>query len=140
MREDQATIAELVAELNGDDTNRAEEAQAALERYGSAVLAPLMESAPGFDRFGQLCAIELFQRIGDRRAASVLIPMLRSDHDTVREWAGGALGDLDVREAVPELHAAYGRTKDRGTPPDWTEPQAIRDALTKLGAREDVVP
>jgi hypothetical protein len=136
----QAIFRELVAELNGDDTNQAEEAQATLEQYGAAVLAPLMDAAPQFGRFGQLCAIELFQKISDPRAGSVLIPMLRSDHDTVREWAAQALGDLGVREAVPELQAAYERAKRSRIPPDWSEPQSIRDALTQLGARDEVIP
>jgi HEAT repeat protein len=136
----QATVAELIAELNGDDTNQAEEAQATLEQYGAAVLAPLLDAAPRFGRFGQLCAIELFQRISDPRAGTVLIPMLRSDHDTVREWAAQALGDLGVREAVPGLQAAYERAKQSRIPPDWSEPQSIRDALTQLGARDEVIP
>lgn len=136
----QAIVTELIAELNGDDTNQAEEAQATLEQYGAAVLAPLMDAAPRFGRFGQLCAIELFQEISDPRAGSVLIPMLRSDHDTVREWAAQALGDLGVREAVPGLQAAYERAKQSRIPPDWSEPQSIRDALTQLGARDEVIP
>jgi hypothetical protein len=113
----QAMVAELIAGLNGDDTNQAEEAQATLERYGAAVLAPLMDAAPQFGRVGQLCAIELFQKISDPRAGSVLMPMLRSDHDTVREWAAQALGDLGVREAAPELQAAYERAERSNTPP-----------------------
>jgi hypothetical protein len=32
----------------------------------------LLERAPSFDRFGKLCAIELFEHIGDPRAAAVL--------------------------------------------------------------------
>lgn len=136
----QAAVAELIAELNGDDTNQAQEAQFTLERYGADVLAPLMDAAPTFGRFGQLCAIELFQKISDPRAGSVLIPMLRSDHDTVREWSAQALGDLGVREAVAELQAAYERARQSRVPPDWSEPQSIRDAITQLGAREEVIP
>ncbi len=96
--------------LDGDDWNAAEEAQAALESRGSAVLEPLLQAAPGFRRFGRLCAIELFEKIGDARAGSVLIPMLRDDHDAVR------------------------------TPLDWSEPEALRAALTDLGARREVLP
>jgi HEAT repeat protein len=130
----------LITDLDGDDTTAAEEAQAALGSYGSAVLEPLMAAAPSFDRFGQLCAIELFQEIGDARAADVLIPMLDSNEDTVREWAAQALGDLGVRQAVPALQRAYAAVKDRGTPLDCTEPLSIRIALTELGARNEVVP
>ena len=137
---DEETIRELIADLDGDDTIEAEEAQSALESHGSAVLEPLMEAAPGFGRFGQLCAIELFQHIGDPRAGAVLVPMLRSDDDTVREWAAQALGLLGVAESVPELRRAYAAVKRRGTPLDWTEPESIRTALTELGARDEVVP
>src|SRR4051812_28296282 len=66
--------------------------------------------------------------------------MLSSEHDTVRDWSAQALGDLGIHEAVPALRTAYERTKERCTPPDWTEPESIRDALTKLGARDEVLP
>jgi hypothetical protein len=135
-----ARIRELVAELDGDDSGAAEEAEHELGRYGRAVLEPLLEAAPAFGRFGKLCAIELFEEIGDARAGAVLVPMLRDSDDTVREWAARALGELGVREAVPELHSAYDAVRRRGTPLDWTEPERIRSALTALGARPEVVP
>jgi len=133
-------IRELVALLDSSDTNEAEEAEAALRRYGAAVVPALLEAVPSFGRFGQLCAIELLHDAGDPRAATVLIPMLRSEHDTVREWAASALGDLHIEAAVPELRRAYEEVKVRGTPLDWTEPEALRRALTQLGEREEVVP
>lgn len=138
--DDQTTIAELIEELDGDDTNRAEEAQAELELHGAAVLVPLIEAAPRFGRFGQLCAIELLEHIGDTGAGPVLIPMLRSEDETVRAWATRALGELEVAEAVAALQLAYEGVKRRRTSLDWSEPQDIRDALTKLGARAEVVP
>jgi HEAT repeat protein len=131
-------ISDLIWALDGDPTG-AEEAQAELEEYGPEILPPLLEAAPVFGRFGQLCAIELLERIGDPRAGSVLIPMLRSEHDTVREWSAGALAALGVEEAVPELRRAYEEVKARGTPLDWSEPKRLRDALTQLGARDEVV-
>jgi hypothetical protein len=82
---DEKAIRELVALLNSHDTSEAEEAEAALKPYGAAILPPLFEAVPSFGRFGQLCAIELMQDACDPRAATVLIPMLRSEHDTVRE-------------------------------------------------------
>ncbi|MDQ3742209.1 MAG: HEAT repeat domain-containing protein, partial [Actinomycetota bacterium] len=133
-------IRELIALLDGDDSTEAEEAQATLESYGADVLAPLMEAVPGFGRFGRLCAIELFEEIGDPTAAAALIAMLRDEDDTVREWSARALAQLRARDAVPSLRRAYAEVLRRGTPLDWTEPEAIRDALTALGAREEVVP
>jgi hypothetical protein len=139
MPSNEQTIRELVALLNAD-ANDAQDAQHALQEYDEAVLLPLLEAAPGFGPFGQLCSIELLHEIGDPRAATVLIPMLRGEHDTVREWAASALGDLHVQDAVPEIRRAYDAVKRRRTPLDWTEPEALRHALTQLGARREVVP
>lgn len=66
--------------------------------------------------------------------------MLDSENHVVREWAAGALGKLRVEKAVPKLRDAYENAKRRGTPLDWTEPGALRTALTELGARREVVP
>jgi hypothetical protein len=131
---------DLVAQLDGDDHNAAEEAEWALKEQGSRALELLLDRAPSFGRFGKLCAIEIFEHVGDPRASAVLIPMLRDEDETVRGWAARALGDLRVREAVEPLRAAYRAVKARGTPLDWSEPDAIRWALTALGARADVVP
>jgi hypothetical protein len=130
----------LVALLDGDDHNAAEEARWALEAHGDRPVDLLIERAPAFGRFGKLCAIELFEHIGDPRAATVLIPMLRDADETVRAWAASALADLPVPEAVEPLKAAYEAVKARGTPLDWSEPEAIRHALTALGQRTMVVP
>jgi hypothetical protein len=130
-------ISELVAALDGDDWSAAEEAQYELGAHGRAALEPLLERAPGFGRFGKLCAIELLEAIGDARAGSVLIAMLRDEDDTVREWSARALGELGVRDAVPELRRAYQAVR---VPLDWSEPVAIRVALTALGARKEVLP
>lgn len=102
MAAQEKAIQELVALLNSHDTTEAEGAEAALKPYGAAILPPLLEAVPGFGRFGQLCVIELMQDAGDPRAPTVLIPMLRSEHDTVRERAATALGDLQIEDAVPE--------------------------------------
>jgi len=140
MSGDAEAIRELIAALDGEDTTAAEDAQTSLESFGAEVLDPLMSAVPEFGPFGQLCAIELFQHIGEPRAGAVLIPMLRSEEDTVREWSAQALASLGVVEAVPDLRRAYAATKRRATPPDWTEPESIRIALTELGDREEVVP
>lgn len=133
-------IDRLIADLDSEDHNIAEEAEASLRDIGPAIVDPLLAAAPSFDRFGQLCAIELLNDLGDPSAGSFLISMLTSHHDTVRDWAAGALGRLGVVEAVAPLRDAYDATKRRGTPLDWTEPSNIRRALTELGGRDEVVP
>jgi hypothetical protein len=134
-------IHRLLATLDGPDTNAAEEAQIALiEDFGAAALEPLLAVAPGFSHFGRLCAIEIFDAIGDPRAAPVLIPWLESENDVQREWAADALGSLGATEAIPHIYAAWAATKARGTPPNWSEPDRIRRALSALGARREVLP
>jgi HEAT repeats len=134
-------VEQLVTELDDANTNDAEEAQFELmEDFGAEALEPLLRAAPRFGDFGRLCAIEVFEAIGDRRAAPVLIPWLRSDNHVVRDWAAGALGRLGAADAVPDLLEAWAATKRRGTPPDWSEPVAIRHALVALGARMVIVP
>ena len=133
-------LAELVARLDGDDHNAAEEARWELCGHGAAPLDLLLERALRFGRFGKLSAIELFEHIGDPRAADVLVLMLRDEDETVRAWAASALGDLGGPDAVEPLRAAYQAVMARGTPLDWSEPDAIRRALTALGVRTDVVP
>ena len=133
-------ISRLVWELDSPDHGHAEESQYELQSYGAPILRPLVEAAPTFDRFGQLCAIELLEGLGDPRAADALIPMLQSPHETVRDWAASALGVLGVEEAIPELRRAYEEIKQQGTPLDEGEPESLRWALTQLRARNEVVP
>jgi hypothetical protein len=131
----------LVAALDDENTNDAEEAHLELTRdFGTGALEPLLAVAPTFSDFGRLCAIELFESIGDLRAAPVLIPWLQSDNEVVRSWSAEALGELRAGEAVPDLLAAWAAAKQRGTPPDWSEPHNIRRALHMLGARAVVLP
>jgi hypothetical protein len=134
-------IRELIGVLDGDDHDAAEEACYQLQHdFGAAPLEPLLAAAPGFSRFGQLSAIEVFDAIADARAGPVLTSWLVDADDTVRDWAAGALGRLGVAEAVPALLAAWQASKARGTPPDWTEPMSIRAALARLGGRTVVLP
>jgi HEAT repeats len=134
-------IRQLIATLEQENTNAAEEAQFALiEHFGAEALEPLIAAAPRFAHFGRLCAIEIFESIEDPRAAPVLIPWLKSDNDVVRERSAGALGSLGVTDAIPDLLDAWDAAKGRGTPPDWSEPVTIRRALAQLGARHVVLP
>lgn len=41
---------------------------------------------------------------------------------------------------VEPVRRAYRTCLERATPPDWSEPEGIRWALTELGARAPVVP
>jgi hypothetical protein len=131
----------LLADLDHENTITAEEARFALiEHFGAEALEPLIAAAPRFSRFGRLCAIEIFDAIDDPRAAPVLIPWLKSEDDVVRERSAGALGDLGVTDAVPDLLEAWRASKARDTPPDWSEPATLRRALAQLGARDVVLP
>jgi HEAT repeats len=134
-------IRQLIATLDRENTNAAEEAQFELiEHFGAEALEPLIAAVPHFAYFGRLCAIEIFESIKDPRAAAVLIPWLKSDNEVVRERSAGALGSLGVTDAIPDLLVAWDAAKGRGTPPDWSEPVTIRRALTQLGARDVVLP
>jgi hypothetical protein len=135
-------IEQLVRQLDADSTGDAEEAQAELTHRGreTDVIAPVLRALPTLNSFGQLCAIEILQQLGDARAGQPLIDLLTSEHNTVRDWSALALAQLRVIDAIPALWRAYQACKDRGDPPDWTEPHSIRFALTELGARHPVVP
>ncbi|WP_410605241.1 HEAT repeat domain-containing protein [Amycolatopsis sp. lyj-90] len=132
----------LIRQLDADSTGDAEDAQAALTHHGreTDVITPLLRALPTLDSFGQLCAIEILQELGDARAGQPLTDLLTSEHDTVREWSARALGQLRVVDAIPALWRAYQACKERGDRPDWLEPNSIRSALTELGARHPVVP
>ncbi|MEU5259768.1 HEAT repeat domain-containing protein [Amycolatopsis sp. NPDC021455] len=132
----------LVRQLDADSVEDAMDAQAALTHRGrdSDVITPLLRCLPTLTRYGQLCAIEIIEALGDTRAVPSLIELLTSEHDTVREWAALALIDFPVPEAVPVLWQAYHACRRKGVPPDWSEPVGYRYALTALGARKPVVP
>jgi hypothetical protein len=133
-------IERLIRDLDSPSDDTAEEAQASLIKLGRDVVEPLAAAVLAMNRLGKLCAIEVFGELKDPRAGRVLIALLASEFDTVRDWAAGALGELGIDDAIQPLMEAYNATKQRGTPPDWTEPESIRSALTALGARKPVVP
>ncbi|MFJ1765767.1 HEAT repeat domain-containing protein [Amycolatopsis sp. NPDC088138] len=129
----------LVRRLDASSAEDAMDAQAELINRGhreTDVIAPLLRCLPTLSQYGQLCAIEIIEELGDPRAAQPLIDLLTSEHDTVREWAALALTDFPVPEAVPALRQAYQACRSRGIRPDWSEPTGIRFALTALGARK----
>ncbi|MFE7587873.1 HEAT repeat domain-containing protein [Kitasatospora sp. NPDC057512] len=133
-------IDDLLRELDADSSEVAEDAQHALIALGPRVVVPLINTVPLLGFFGQLCAVEVFNALADPRSVGVLIDLSGSESPTVRQWAAEALGDLGDRQAVPALRAGYEGWKVRNEDPDESEGQALRDALTQLGAREPVLP
>jgi hypothetical protein len=133
-------IAQLIELLDDESTDIVEDAKHELMSIGSSVVQRLMAAVPRMRSYGQLCAIEIFEHLGDAGAAPVLIGLLDSEHETVREWSAHTLARLGVHEAVPALQAAYQRVRISGTPPGFTEPVSLRHALTTLGARRPVIP
>jgi len=136
----EAEVARLIGLLDDDSAEIGENAKAELISIGREVVQPLAAAVGSLDRYGQLSAIEVFEDLGDAAAGPVLIDLLGSEDETVREWSAGAIAELGVLEAVPMLRAAYRRHRASGNGPDWTEAVAIRHALTVLGARREVLP
>ncbi|GIJ46740.1 hypothetical protein Val02_36260 [Virgisporangium aliadipatigenens] len=135
-----AEIARLIGLLDDDSTAVAEDAKAALISIGPEVVQPLAAAVPSLERFGQLSAIEAFEHLGGVAAGPVLIDLLSSEHDTVREWSALAIEQLGVRGAVPALQAAYRRLRLGDGRLDDGEAVALRRVLTQLGARQEVMP
>jgi hypothetical protein len=143
----ESTIDQLIRELASDDTNIAQDAGRLLEGRVEAI-EPLLTQLPTLAPFGKLCAIDVIgswpleaaRTAADPSVADVLIPLLRDERPTVREWSANVLGWIGATEAVPELEAALQRSKQAGVPADWTEPVTYRGALTALGARDPGIP
>ncbi|MEU4548833.1 HEAT repeat domain-containing protein [Nonomuraea dietziae] len=133
-------LAQLIELLDDDSISIADDARDELMTIGIGVMQPLMTAVPRMQPYGQLSAIEIFEHLGDVNAAPVLIDLLDSETSTVREWSANALEQLGIRSAVPALRAAYRRLRTGGVPPDFTEPVALRHAMTTLGGRQQVVP
>ncbi|MFJ6779694.1 HEAT repeat domain-containing protein [Streptomyces yangpuensis] len=132
-------IERLIQQLD-DSTGPSYDARAELICLGPAALPAVIDGLPSLGGFGRLTVIEVFQEVGDPRCGPALIGLLDDDDPTVREWAAIALAHLEIEGAVEPLRCAYRACLDRATPPDWTEPDGIRWALTELGARSPVVP
>jgi hypothetical protein len=133
-------VARLIADLDSPDTTTAEEAQASLIALGDAALPAVVEALPGLGTYGKRCAIEVLDAGEYAPAGPALVALLDDVDDVAREWSAALLGRLGHRPAVPALRAAYARLLADGTPLGWTEPAAVRDALTAFGARRVVRP
>ncbi|GKQ41101.1 HEAT repeat domain-containing protein [Streptomyces sp. A012304] len=132
-------IERLIQQLD-DSTGPSYDARAELIGIGSEAIPAIIDGLPSLGGFGQLTAIEVFEEVADPRCGPALIALLGSENPTVRDWAATALASLEIDGAVDPLRHAYRNCLDRATPPDWSEPVAIRWALTELGARSPVVP
>ncbi|MEV6118925.1 HEAT repeat domain-containing protein [Streptomyces sp. NPDC052077] len=132
-------IETLVQQLDGR-ADESYDARAELIRIGADAIPAVINGLPSLGGFGQLTAIEVFEEVGDPRCGPALIGLLDSDNPTVREWAAMALASLEIDGAIERLLRAYRACLERQTPPDESEPVAIRWALTDLGARSPVVP
>ncbi|MFJ4570368.1 HEAT repeat domain-containing protein [Streptomyces sp. NPDC088846] len=132
-------IERLIQQLD-DSTGPSYDARAELIGVGSDAIPALIDGLPSLGGFGQLTAIEIFEEVADPRCGLALIALLRSDDSTVREWAAMALASLKIDGAVEPVRRTYHACLERATPPDWSEPEGIRWALTELGARSPVVP
>ncbi|MFJ3998254.1 HEAT repeat domain-containing protein [Streptomyces parvus] len=132
-------IEKLIQQLD-DSTGPSYDARAELIDIGSAAIPAIIDGLPSLGGFGQLTAIEVFEEVADPRCGPALIALLGSDDCTVREWAAMALASLRTDGAVEPVRRAYRACLERATPPDWSEPEGIRWALTELGARTPVVP
>jgi hypothetical protein len=132
-------IERLLQQLD-DSSGPSYYARAELIGIGSAAIPAIIDGLSSLGGFGQLTAIEVFEEVADPRCGPALIALLHSDDSTVREWAAMALASLKIDDAVEPVRSAYRACLERATPPDWSEPEGIRWALTELGARTPVVP
>src|SRR5258708_37891809 len=133
-------VSDLIEELNYSSDGRGEEAKFELISRGVEVVPELAARVVALERVGTLISIEVFETLGDLRACSALIALLRDDDATVVEWSVGALGSLGCREAVVPLLELRSRLIAARVPPDWTGPVTLRRALSDLGARQAVLP
>jgi hypothetical protein len=133
-------IRALISRLDDPLMDIAEDAKDALIARGTVVIPELAAALPGLDRFGKLSAIEIFEACGDRRAGPALVGLLSDADTTVREWAANALGALGYTEASPALARLNARLLRELIRPDFSEPVAVRSALTLFGLRRRVMP
>jgi hypothetical protein len=134
------SVSDLIGELNYSSEGRGEEAKFELISRGVEVVPELAARVADLGRLGKLLAIEAFETLGDPRACSAVIALLRDEDATAVEWSARALGSLGCREAVVPLLELRSRLVATRVPPDWTGPVALRRALSDLGARQAVVP
>ncbi|MFF8266321.1 HEAT repeat domain-containing protein [Streptomyces sp. NPDC016562] len=116
------------------------DARAELIWIGADAIPAIIDGLPSLGGFGQLTAIEVFEEVRDPRCGPALIGLLESHNPTVRAWAAMALASLEIDGAIEPLRRAYRACFQRATPPDWTEPDGMRWAMTELGARSPIVP
>jgi hypothetical protein len=113
------SVSDLIGELNYSSDGRGEEAKFELISRGVEVIPELAARVLGLERLGKLLAIDVFEALGDQRACSSLMALLRDDDATVIEWSASALGSLGCGEAVVPLLELRSRLVATRVPPDW---------------------
>lgn len=133
-------IDRLIAVLSEGSSDDAQDAQALLTELGRPAAERLLQQLTDLSTFGKLCAIEVISAAPPVAAGTAFAGLLGDENSTVREWAATALGELRHRPAVEELLQLHNRLLTEAVPVDWSEPVAVRAALTVLGAHQAVQP
>jgi hypothetical protein len=133
-------IGAVISKLDDSSADIAENAKYELIDHGADVIPDLVAALASLERYGKLSAIEVFRACGDDRAGPVLTSLLSDTDTTVREWAASALSEMKYPQAGPALARLHARLVGELVSPDFTEPVAVRDALTSLGLRPRLTP
>jgi len=134
--------------MNSENTELAEDAQKSLAELGQDAISPILARLPTLGVFAQRCALDLLERspsevlsqVSQDELQRAIHPLLDSTDEVVREWSANVLGRAKSRASIPILRHALKKSRERGIPPDWTEPVAMRSALTDLGDRIEIIP
>ncbi|MGW4503538.1 HEAT repeat domain-containing protein [Streptomyces sp. NPDC004436] len=114
-------IERLVQQLD-DESGEPYDARAELIRIGYPATPAILDALPSLGGFGQLTAIEVFEKVADPRCGPTLITLLDGDDPIVREWAATALASLGAEDTVEPLRRAYRACLERQTPPTTANP------------------
>ena len=120
--------------MNYYSDGRGEEAEFHLISRGVEVVPELAGRVVDLERLGKLLAIEAFETVGDPRACSPLIALLRDDDTTVVEWSARALGNLSCREAVVPLLPWLSESRPPGDVVPWWILLFVSSAVSNSGA------
>lgn len=131
---------DLVAQLDDEDLEAAEDAKWRLIEWGAEIVPALLTDARQMSEDGQLFAIDVAHEVASDTAGPGLMVLLASPSTEVRRAAAQALGSLRIDEAAPALAARYRVLLADGLAPQGSEATVLRWALTVLGARSGVLP
>jgi hypothetical protein len=133
------TTADLLNDLNEGSNGISDEAKFSLIGRGSSVIAPLVDMLPSLNRLGQLNAIEVLRELRATEAGLALLPLLRSGHETVRDWSAQArenpratvARERELPDRLDEWLTARGAT-DRSDGEPTEEQPGLRALLASL--------